>query len=97
MDFPVNVSGGARTPTMWNTHDPIRPTEGVQPDIVEHVDAPILRLSRDLRLTILVVERNLAFARRSAHGFSMIDNGRAVTEGLSHGPTDQLVARRMTI
>jgi urea transport system ATP-binding protein len=73
------------------------PTEGIQPNIVEQIEGAILRLNRELRLTILVVEQNVAFARRSAHSFSMIENGRSVAEGRIDGLTDQLVARHMTI
>ena len=73
------------------------PTEGIQPNIVEQIEAAILRLNRELKLTILVVEQNVGFARRSAHAFAMIENGRAVAEGAIDGLTDDLVARHMTI
>ncbi len=73
------------------------PTEGIQPNIVEQIEAAILRLNRELKLTILVVEQNVGFARRSANAFAMIENGRAVAEGGIDGLTDDLVARHMTI
>ncbi|MEL6220590.1 MAG: urea ABC transporter ATP-binding subunit UrtE [Pseudomonadota bacterium] len=73
------------------------PTEGIQPNIVEQIEACILRLNTELGLTILLVEQNVGFARRAAHAFAMMENGRAVASGPIGDLTDDLVSRHMAI
>jgi urea transport system ATP-binding protein len=73
------------------------PTEGIQPNIVEQVETAILRLNQELRLTILVVEQNIAFARRSAAHFAMIEHGTTVATGPVSALSDELVHRHMAI
>ncbi len=73
------------------------PTEGIQPNIVEQIEATILRLNRELGLTILLVEQNVDFARRSAATFAMIEHGTAVASGPIGELSDDLVARHMAI
>ncbi len=73
------------------------PTEGIQPNIVEQIEASIVRLNQELGLTILLVEQNVGFARSAASSFAMMENGRAVAAGAIDTLTDDLVARHMTI
>ncbi|MEL6232988.1 MAG: urea ABC transporter ATP-binding subunit UrtE [Pseudomonadota bacterium] len=73
------------------------PTEGIQPNIVEQIEESILRLNRELGLTILLVEQNVGFARRAGHAFAMMENGRAVASGPIDQLSDGLVAQHMAI
>jgi urea transport system ATP-binding protein len=73
------------------------PTEGIQPNVVELIERCILRLNRELNLTIILVEQNVRFAREAAHAFAMIENGRSVAGGPIGTLTDQLIAKHMTI
>jgi len=73
------------------------PTEGIQPNVVEQIEDSIIRLNRELGLTILLVEQNVGFARKAGDAFSMVENGRVVADGPIEGLTDDLVARHMTI
>ncbi len=73
------------------------PTEGIQPNIVEQIEASIIRLNEELGLTILLVEQNVGFARRAGHAFAMMENGRAVAAGRIGELSDDLVARHMAI
>ena len=41
------------------------PTEGIQPNIVEEIEELILRLNREVGITVILVEQNVAFARRA--------------------------------
>src|SRR5260370_41938688 len=43
------------------------PNEGSQPSIVEGTEAAILRLTREVGLTVVLVEQNVTFARQAAH------------------------------
>jgi len=73
------------------------PTEGIQPNIVELIQEAIVRLNKELKLTIVLVEQNVAFARAAAHAFIMMENGRVVAGGDIAGLTEELVHRHMTI
>jgi urea transport system ATP-binding protein len=73
------------------------PTEGIQPSIVELIQDAIVRLNQEQKLTIILVEQNVAFARAAAHAFIMMENGRVVAGGDIGGLTDELVHRHMTI
>ena len=73
------------------------PTEGIQPNIVEQIEQSIIRLNRELGLTIVLVEQNVSFAREAAHSFAMMENGRAVASGGIDALSDEIVAEHMTI
>jgi urea transport system ATP-binding protein len=73
------------------------PTEGIQPNIVEQIEDSIIRLNTELGLTIILVEQNVAFARKAAHAFAMLENGRAVESGPIDTLTDEMVAKHMAI
>ena len=73
------------------------PTEGIQPSIVEEIEAIIIRLNSEAKLTVVLVEQNVAFARRAGHHFAMMEKGRAVAEGDMAELTDALVHRHMAV
>ena len=73
------------------------PNEGIQPSIVEEIERTILRLNRDLGLTIVLVEQNIEFARRASHQFAMIEKGRVVAQGPISQLTEELVHLTMAI
>ena len=73
------------------------PTEGIQPSIVEEIEAIIIRLNSEAKLTVVLVEQNVAFARRAGHHFAMMEKGRAVAEGGMSELTDALVHRHMAV
>ena len=73
------------------------PTEGIQPNIVEQIEQSIIRLNRELGLTIVLVEQNVGFAREAADSFAMMENGRSVASGSIDMLSDEIVAEHMTI
>jgi urea transport system ATP-binding protein len=73
------------------------PREGIQPSIVEEIEEVILRLNRELRLTVILVEQNVAFARRAAARFAIMEKGRVVAAGDISELSDQLVQRHMAV
>ena len=73
------------------------PTEGIQPNIVEEIEAIIVRLNRELGLTVVLVEQNVAFARRAGHRFAMMEKGRVVAFGPIATLTDTVVHRHMAV
>jgi len=73
------------------------PTEGIQPSIVEEIEALILRLNKEVGITIILVEQNVAFAREAADAFVMMEKGRVVASGDISGLTDDVVHRHMAV
>lgn len=62
------------------------PTEGIQPNIVSDICEIVMKLNRELGLTVLWVEQKLPIARRVGQEFFMMDKGRIV----AHGAMDEL-------
>jgi urea transport system ATP-binding protein len=73
------------------------PNEGIQPSIVEEIEAVIIRLNRELGLTVVLVEQNVAFARQAAHCFAMMEKGRIVVSGAIDELSDDMVHRHMAV
>jgi len=73
------------------------PAEGIQPNIVHEIGDIILRLNREAKLTVLLVEQKLPFARRVASEFRIIDKGRIVGAGPIASLTDDLVHQHLTV
>jgi urea transport system ATP-binding protein len=73
------------------------PTEGIQPNIVHEIGDTIVRLNRELGLTVLLVEQKLPLARRVADRFHVLDKGRSVAQGAMEELDDNLVRRYLTV
>ena len=73
------------------------PTEGIQPSIVEEIEEVILRLNHEVRLTVILVEQNVVFARRAANRFAIMEKGRVVAAGEISELSDELVQRHMAL
>jgi urea transport system ATP-binding protein len=73
------------------------PAEGIQPNIVHEIGDIIMRLNREAKLTVLLVEQKLPFARRVASEFRIIDKGRIVGSGAISALTDDLVHQHLTV
>jgi urea transport system ATP-binding protein len=73
------------------------PTEGIQPNIVHEIGEVIMRLNREIDLTVLLVEQKLPFARRVASDLRILDKGRLVVSGKIDALTDELVRAHLTV
>jgi urea transport system ATP-binding protein len=73
------------------------PAEGIQPNIVELIEEAILSLNRRFGITIVLVEQNIAFARRASTDFAILEKGRVVASGPIAGLTDDLIHRHMAV
>src|SRR3954447_23570461 len=67
------------------------PTEGIQPNIVHEIGDIILKLNRELGLTVGVVEQKLPFARRIGSEFVILDKGRCARRGAIAELTEEVV------
>ena len=57
----------------------------------------IIRLNRELGLTVILVEQKLPFARRVADRFAILDRGRLMATGPMDGLGDDLVREYLTV
>lgn len=73
------------------------PTEGIQPNIVREIGDILLRLNQEQKLTILLVEQKLPFARRVADAFAVMEKGSVVAEGPIADLTDEIVRRHLSV
>ncbi len=73
------------------------PTEGIQPNVVKQIGDAILHLNRSQGLTVLVVEQKLAFARRVADDFAVLDRGRLVASGEISALDEEVVRNHLSV
>ncbi|MCP3418167.1 urea ABC transporter ATP-binding subunit UrtE [Bradyrhizobium brasilense] len=73
------------------------PTEGIQPNIVEQIEDVIVSLNRERGITVVLVEQNVAFARRASHRFALLEKGRVVAKGAIGELTDDLIQLHMAV
>jgi urea transport system ATP-binding protein len=73
------------------------PTEGIQPNIVEQIQELITRLNRALKLTVILIEQNVQFAKDAASAFVIMNKGAIVEQGSISVLTDAMVERHLTI
>jgi len=73
------------------------PTEGIQPNIVHEIGDIIRRLTRQIGLTVVLVEQKLPFARRVADRFVLLDRGRLVASGSMDQLDEGLVREYLTV
>ncbi|QOZ25085.1 urea ABC transporter ATP-binding subunit UrtE [Bradyrhizobium sp. CCBAU 51753] len=73
------------------------PTEGIQPNIVEQIEDVIVKLNREHKITVILVEQNVAFARRASHRFALLEKGRVVAKGAIGELTDDLIQLHMAV
>jgi urea transport system ATP-binding protein len=73
------------------------PTEGIQPNIVQEIEATIHRLNTEVGLTLVLTEQHIKIARELSHEFVIMDRGRIEARGLIAELTDELVEKHLTI
>ena len=73
------------------------PTEGIQPSVVEEIERILRRIHQEKKLTILLVEQKLEFAKNVAQAFTIMVKGRVAREADVHSLTDEVVREYLTI
>jgi len=73
------------------------PTEGIQPNIVQEIEATIHRLNTEVGLTLVLTEQHIKIARELAHEFVIMDRGRIEARGPIAELTDELVEKHLAI
>lgn len=73
------------------------PTEGIQPSMVTQIGDAICKLNREHGLSVLLVEQKLAFARRVADRFCILEKGRVVSSGAIASLDEELVRTHLRV
>lgn len=73
------------------------PNEGIQPNIVHQIGDVITHLVDDKKLTVVIVEQKLAFARRVGQYFHLMEKGRVVANGDIDQLSDELVRKHLSV
>ena len=73
------------------------PTEGIQPSVVQEIERIIKRIHHEKKLTIILVEQKLDFARNVSQEFTIMVKGRVVREANIHSLTDEVIREYLTI
>ena len=73
------------------------PTEGIQPNIVQEIAEILKHLNKEQKLTILLVEQKLPFARKVADQFAILNRGRRAAAGPMSELTEELVAQHLVV
>jgi urea transport system ATP-binding protein len=73
------------------------PTEGIQPNIVEQIENVLIDLNMKHGLTIVLVEQNIAFARRASRHFAILNRGSVAVGGTIDRLTDDLIHQHLVV
>ena len=73
------------------------PTEGIQPSIVHELGEVIRRLYTEEKVSVLLVEQKLPFARRVASRFFLMERGSVVAQGGMDTLSDDLVRKHLAV
>ncbi len=67
------------------------------PEDIGEIHQAIVRIQRELGVTVLLVEQKLAFARKVADRFCIMDRGRLVADGLMTELDETMIKRYLTV
>lgn len=73
------------------------PTEGIQPNIIQHIGTVLNQLATEQGVTIVLVEQYLDFVREFGHEFFIMNRGRVVAQGKTGELTDNLVSKYLSV
>ena len=73
------------------------PTEGIQPNIIDQMGETLLKIKKEGKISILLVEQYLDFCLAVADSFYIMDRGAIVAEGPIAGLSDSMVREHLTV
>lgn len=73
------------------------PNEGIQPNIVRQIGDVISHLVDDKKITVVIVEQKLGFARRVGQYFHLMEKGRVMANGTIDQLSDELVGKHLSV
>ena len=73
------------------------PSEGIQPNIVAQIGEVIDYLTKEEKITVMLVEQKLPFARRHGDDFYVLDRGSVVANGEIKDLSDDIITKYMSV
>ena len=73
------------------------PAEGIQPNIVQQIGEVIDYLTKEEKMTVILVEQKLPFARKHGDNFFILDRGSVVANGTMDELSDDIVTQHMSV
>lgn len=73
------------------------PTEGIQPNIIDLIGDTLLKIKKEGKLSILLVEQYLDFCLSVGDNFYIMDRGSVVAEGPISKLNDDIVRQHLTV
>jgi urea transport system ATP-binding protein len=73
------------------------PTEGIQPSIIDQIGDTLLKIKQEGRISILLVEQYLDFAKSLADCFYLMDRGAIVADGPIEDLNEEIVKKHLTV
>src|SRR6185436_17328502 len=73
------------------------PTEGIQPNIIDQIGDTLVKIKKEGKISILLVEQYLDFCLEVGDSFYIMDRGAIVVEGPIAHLSDQIVKEPLTV
>jgi urea transport system ATP-binding protein len=73
------------------------PTEGIQPNVIDQIGDTIRLLREEGKMSILLVEQYLDFAKELADSFAIMDRGSVVAAGPIADLTDSVIQQHLVV
>jgi urea transport system ATP-binding protein len=73
------------------------PTEGIQPNIIDLIGDTLLKIKKEGKISILLVEQYLDFCLSVGDSFYIMDRGAIVAEGPIAHLNDEIVRKHLTV
>src|SRR3954466_76523 len=73
------------------------PTEGIQPNIIDQIGETLVKIKKEGKLSILLVEQYLEFCLQVADTFYIMDRGAIVADGPIKALNDEIVKQHLTV
>jgi urea transport system ATP-binding protein len=73
------------------------PTEGIQPNIIQHIGETLALLVKEKGLTVLIVEQYLDFVREFSESFFVMNRGSIVAEGATANLDPDIVHQYLSV
>ena len=73
------------------------PTEGIQPSIIDQIEDAIQAIKERHKVSIILVEQYLDFAKAASDYFYILERGAVVRKGPTDELDDELISRHLTV
>jgi urea transport system ATP-binding protein len=73
------------------------PTEGIQPNIIDEIGETLLKIKKEGKISILLVEQYLEFCLAVGDSFYIMDRGSIVADGPINRLNDDIVKQHLTV